>query len=53
VPAICCVTVLLGFSAQAADQWTDISSSLLERLTKSGAKPAWPGGCSGVVGKSM
>jgi photosystem II stability/assembly factor-like uncharacterized protein len=39
----------LGFSAQAADGWTDISSPLLERLTNSGAKPPWPGGCSGVV----
>ncbi len=34
---------------QAADQWTDISSSLLVRLTNNGAKQAWPGGCSGVV----
>jgi hypothetical protein len=33
---------------QAADRWTDISSSLLERLTNNGAA-AWPGGCSGVV----
>jgi photosystem II stability/assembly factor-like uncharacterized protein len=49
VLAVCCVTVLLGFSAQAADRWIDISSSLLERLTNNGAKPAWPGGCSGVV----
>ena len=46
---ICCVAVLIGPSGQAADKWTDISSSLLERLTNSGAKPAWPGGCSGVV----
>jgi hypothetical protein len=35
--------------ARAADQWTDISSTLLERLTNNGAKQAWPGGCSGVV----
>ena len=33
----------------ASDTWTDISSSLLERLTNNGAKAAWPGGCSGVV----
>lgn len=33
----------------AAEHWTDISSKLVERLTNSGAKPAWPGGCSGVV----
>jgi hypothetical protein len=44
----CCV-IALGFSAYAADRWTDISSSLLERLTNSGAKLPWPGGCSGVV----
>jgi hypothetical protein len=43
------LTVLLGFATQAADRWTDISSPLLERLTNSGAKAAWPGGCSGVV----
>ena len=43
-----CMTAL-GFSTQAADRWTDISSPLLERLTNSGAKPPWPGGCSGVV----
>lgn len=47
IVAICWVTA--GFSARAADQWTDISSPLLERLTNNGAKPAWPGGCSGVV----
>src|SRR6266487_4635715 len=41
--------VLSCFSAQAADQWTDISGPLLERLTNNGAKAAWPGGCSGVV----
>src|SRR5439155_8846682 len=46
---ICCVAVRIGPSVQAADKWTDISSSLLQRLTNSGAKPAWPGGCSGVV----
>jgi photosystem II stability/assembly factor-like uncharacterized protein len=46
----CCLTVLLNnLSAQAADRWTDISSSLLERLTNNGAKLAWPGGCSGVL----
>ncbi len=41
--------LLAGPSIQAADRWTDISSSLMERLTNNGAKPAWPGGCSGVV----
>ena len=33
----------------AADDWTDVSSPLVERLTKDGPKQAWPGGCSGVV----
>ncbi len=42
------VAVLLATSAQAAG-WMDISGALLGRLTNSGAKPAWPGGCSGVV----
>ena len=46
---LCGVATLLGLSAQAAERWTDISSLLLERLTNNGAKPAWPGGCSGVV----
>ena len=46
---VCGVVVHLGFSAQAADMWTDVSSGLLARLTNSGAKPDWPGGCSGVV----
>ena len=41
--------VLFAASVQAADSWTDVSTSLLERLTNSGVKPAWPGGCSGVV----
>src|SRR6185503_2655245 len=41
--------MLLSLSIQAADKWTDVSSALLERLTNSGVKAAWPGGCSGVV----
>lgn len=44
-----CMAGLLARSAQGADNWTDISSSLLTRLTNNGAKAAWPGGCSGVV----
>ena len=44
-----CAAALLGLSTQASDRWTDISSPLMERLTNNGAKPAWPGGCSGVV----
>jgi hypothetical protein len=48
--AICCATLLLPTTlARAADKWTDISSPLLAGLTNNGAKPAWPGGCSGVV----
>jgi photosystem II stability/assembly factor-like uncharacterized protein len=35
--------------AHAQDRWVDVSSSLLARLTNNGAKPAWPGGVSGVV----
>jgi photosystem II stability/assembly factor-like uncharacterized protein len=40
---------LLPLPMQATETWTDISSSLLERLTNSGVKLAWPGGCSGAV----
>ncbi len=36
-------------SSARADGWMDVSSALLARLTNSGIKPAWPGGCSGVV----
>ncbi len=46
---ICWMGVQFLATLQAADTWTDISSSLLERLTNSGVKLAWPGGCSGVV----
>lgn len=34
---------------RAGEQWIDMTSPLLERLTNNGAKPSWPGGCSGVV----
>src|SRR5258705_502157 len=43
------VVVQLALCAQAGDRWIDISNSLTERLTNSGAKAVWPGGCSGVV----
>jgi hypothetical protein len=46
---VCCLAASLSLSAPAAEAWTDISSGLLARLTNSGAKPEWPGGCSGVV----
>src|SRR5438876_12379552 len=49
VLAVCCALMLLSTSVPAADIWTDVSSPLLERLTNNGAKPAWPGGCSGVA----
>lgn len=43
------ISVALSIPSRAADQWTDVSSGLLARLTNSGAKIEWPGGCSGVV----
>ncbi len=43
------MSLLLCLSSQAADSWRDISSALMERVTNNGAKPFWPGGCSGVV----
>src|SRR3954465_2876638 len=46
---LCGALALAPRSTYAADTWTDISSSLLERLTNNGAKAEWPGGCSGVV----
>src|SRR5574341_1218290 len=48
-----CVAGLLATSLQAADAWTDISSALVARLTNNGVKPAWPGGCSGVVANRL
>ena len=44
-----CWVGLLAVATQAAESWADISSPLLDRLTNSGVKLAWPGGCSGVV----
>ena len=49
----CGLGVLPGLFAQSAEEWTDISGPLLERLANSGAKPDWPGGCSGVVVNRM
>jgi len=43
------LALLLGGPLPAADEWTDISTPLLDRLEKEGLKTAWPGGCSGVV----
>ena len=45
--------LLFTLSVQADDRWTDVSTSLLDRLTNSGAKPPWPGGCSGVVANRL
>jgi hypothetical protein len=42
VLVICCVAVLLTASVQAANGWIEISSSMLQGLTNSGAKPLWP-----------
>ena len=49
VGIVCSVALLLAASVQSADRWTDVSTSLLERLTNSGSKLGYPGGCSGVV----
>jgi hypothetical protein len=49
VRLVFCAIMLFATLVQAADPWTDISSQLLERLKSEGSKPAWPGGCSGVV----
>ena len=46
------VAILIAFAPlllSAADPWADISGALLAKLTNSGVKLAWPGGCSGVV----
>lgn len=40
---------LFALPVRAATNWIDISTPLVTRLTNSGAKAAWPGGCSGVV----
>jgi hypothetical protein len=50
---ICSFGLMLTASTQAADTWADVSSPLVDRLTNSGAKPAWPGGCSGVVANRL
>ncbi len=46
---LCGLAWFSSVPAQAAETWTDISSPLLTRLTNSGTKLGWPGGCSGVV----
>jgi hypothetical protein len=43
------LTANLSSSTHAQNHWVDITSSLIARLTNSGAKPPWPGGVSGVV----
>jgi hypothetical protein len=53
VRVICSVGLLLTASAQAADRWTNVSISLLERLTNGGSKLGYPGGCSGVVANRL
>ncbi len=51
--ALCGAALLAAVSIQGAATWTDLTSPLLERLTNSGAKLAWPGGCSGVVANRL
>jgi len=50
---VCLASFALATGSPAAEAWTDISSRLLERLTNSGVKLAWPGGCSGVVANRL
>ena len=45
--------VLLPAILQGAEQWTDISSAMLAKLTNGGVKLGWPGGCSGVVANRL
>jgi len=52
-PAILLAIALLSPALQAAEQWVDVSSSMLEKLTNSGVKLDWPGGCSGVVANRL
>src|SRR5688572_19263547 len=47
--AVVLATVFLSIPTEAAEQWSDISVPLLEKLTNNGVKLGWPGGCSGVV----
>ena len=53
VRVICSVAWLFTASVQAADSWTDISTPLLERLTNSGSKLGYPGGCSGIAANRL
>lgn len=50
-PMVCLLVLLnVGLAvAQPQEGWLDVSGALLSRLTNSGAKLDWPGGCSGVV----
>jgi hypothetical protein len=48
-PAMLLAAICLSVSVEAAEQWLDISGSLLGKLTNNGVKLDWPGGCSGVV----
>jgi len=45
--------VLAMGDVRGADVWEDATGPLLSRLTNSGPKQAWPGGCSGVVADRM
>ncbi len=41
--------IFLSQAVQGVEQWQDISTSLLARLTNNDAKAPWPGGASGVI----
>jgi photosystem II stability/assembly factor-like uncharacterized protein len=41
--------VPLAPQVRAADVWTDFNGPWLETNARTGPKPPWPGGCSGVV----
>lgn len=40
-------------SLHAAEEWVDISTPLLAKMTNNGVKLGWPGGCSGVVANRL
>lgn len=52
-PALLAGVAVLTAPLQAAEQWVDISSALVQSLTNKGVKMGWPGGCSGVVANRL
>lgn len=53
VALVCLFAAGLAPSVPADDHWAEVSGSLLDRFTNNGAKPVWPGGCSGVVANRL